>query len=547
MLRLGGVGLLLVAVLVASTQDAWAHDPDRVEPRIINGDVATPGSWPSMAGLRIFRGGSNRLCGGTLIAPRVIVTAAHCLQQTGQTLDVAASAAFIGGGRVSGSGGDTWSSVSVNAGYDPVTYDNDIALIALTSAADAPTMPLIAPREEGLLVEGLAMEVAGYGVTESGSTSQSQLREARLPYLAPATCAAFWDDPPGTYTERMVCAGYRGSREVNVCNGDSGGPLAVGIDDTRTLVGLTSFGWPGCWPVYPAVFARVASFRSWILDPANGEAHVLARAWVTDPSVQPTLSVTSAGPEVTMSWSVPPRNWTVTGFTTTLAGLPDTASERTGTRTVSIPAGGTVTAAVRASVTEGTDPEAVFSGTPTPTRTPVVTASILGAATAGHRLTADATSDDPWAQPVAFQWLRDGEPIEGAVQSSYRVARADAGRRISVVATSRNAVGSTSATSAASPRVTTHPRVRGSRSAHVRGRARVGAVLRVVPPGATGFPRPRTRFQWLRDGTPIPGARQARYRVRAADRGARLRSRVTYVNAVGRVVVTSRSVSVRGR
>lgn len=64
-------------------------------------------------------------------------------------------------------------------------------------------------------------------------------------------------------TERMICAGYDMGGQ-NVCNGDSGGPLTVKLDEKVLLVGIVSWGRACAAPGYPAVYSRVSAARSWI-------------------------------------------------------------------------------------------------------------------------------------------------------------------------------------------------------------------------------------------------------------------------------------------
>lgn len=59
----------------------------------------------------------------------------------------------------------------------------------------------------------------------------------------------------------------------------------------------------------------------------------------------------------------------------------------------------------------------------------------------------------------------------------------------------------------------------------VEGRARQGEVLRARP-GSWTPRRDETRFRWLRDGEPVRGARERRYRLGPADVGRRIRVEV---------------------
>lgn len=82
---------------------------------------------------------------------------------------------------------------------------------------------------------------------------------------APGGSCASWPDTafdPAT----MVCAGSTSEPAIDTCKGDSGGPLAINVNGTWVLAGVTSFGpEPGCGTVaLPSVFTRVTAFLGWL-------------------------------------------------------------------------------------------------------------------------------------------------------------------------------------------------------------------------------------------------------------------------------------------
>ncbi len=140
--------LLIGIVAAVATIGLWppgASAGVEVRPAIIGGEAATAGAWPAMAGLRIglTNGGASFVgrCGGTLIAPTVVLTAAHCVVPAAPlVLDVPTSTATIGGGAY-GSNPVAWSSVSIHPDYANLDYD--IALIGLSTPSAATPMPLL--------------------------------------------------------------------------------------------------------------------------------------------------------------------------------------------------------------------------------------------------------------------------------------------------------------------------------------------------------------------------------------------------------------------
>ncbi len=151
---------------------------------------------------------------------------------------------------------------------------------------------------------------------------------------------------------------------------------------------------------------------------------------------------------------------------------------------------------------------------------------IFGKAEFGKRLlvSADQWSSAPTA--ATYQWLRSGEPINGATLSAYRPALKDLGRRLSVrvmvVDAEGNAGEAISRPTSPIQRAMLANRVRPK----VVGVQRFTRAVRATP-GAWS-PRPaRTAYQWLRDGKPIKGATKKRYTFGPSDVNKRIRVRVT--------------------
>ncbi|GGR43067.1 Zn-dependent metalloprotease [Nocardioides luteus] len=153
---------------------------------------------------------------------------------------------------------------------------------------------------------------------------------------------------------------------------------------------------------------------------------------------------------------------------------------------------------------------------------------ITGTKRVGHTLTASKGSWSPAATSVRYQWLRNGTAITGATGSTYKLTGADHARRIQVRVTA-----TVSSWPAATPGVRTSAATGAvsagtltSAAPKITGTRKVGRLLTATrgtwKPSGIAF-----SYQWLRNGKVIKGATGKTYRLVKADRGDRIRVRVT--------------------
>lgn len=157
------------------------------------------------------------------------------------------------------------------------------------------------------------------------------------------------------------------------------------------------------------------------------------------------------------------------------------------------------------------------------------TPTISGTAAVGSRLTAATGEWSPVPDSFAYQWLADGEPIEGAIDATIDLDEAQAGAAISVEVTGRRtAYADASATSSATAPVTAGALTPGTPT--ITGTPKVGSTLTAVTGDWSPQPDAFT-YQWLADGTAIEGATGATLVLQKAQLGSHVSVRVTGTRA----------------
>jgi len=191
------------------------------------------------------------ICGGALVAPDKVVTAAHCVTLKGvvgknlrapEQLRVVAGRTDL---RLQSEGVEAAvASVWRHPEYREVVQGDDVAVLTLGRALPYRTIPLGEAGDEGV--------VLGYGRTAENAPPAMTLRKVTVPILSDQECE---QKEPAFRPGPMLCAG-RGGRDA--CTGDSGGPLVV----RGRLAGVVSFGRGCARPDEPGVYTRLAHYRS---------------------------------------------------------------------------------------------------------------------------------------------------------------------------------------------------------------------------------------------------------------------------------------------
>ncbi|KAF6215302.1 hypothetical protein GE061_010054 [Apolygus lucorum] len=234
--------------------------------RIVGGRFYKTNEYPFIVGIaRVAARGYSPFCGGSIITPNHVITAAHC---TDDIIKSRAMTAVLLGthDRSKASPGAVIINVAgiqQHAGYIPRIFMNDISILTLASSINFNKIigPVCLP-QPGLDVSRQTVRVLGWGAERNQGSMTMMPKKLDTTAVTIEQCAASWGSSISTNNPTQICT--ISTRET-ACQGDSGGPV-VWLDpqtNRYTLVGLVSYGM-SCSDQKPTVNTRVAAFIPWI-------------------------------------------------------------------------------------------------------------------------------------------------------------------------------------------------------------------------------------------------------------------------------------------
>jgi secreted trypsin-like serine protease len=275
MMAMTGPAALAATKRLPSRVGPASLDQSRLAPRVVGGKPVPNGRYRFQAALLAQSFGTNdferQFCGGSLISPFDVLTAAHCVEFFGdgpEQLPLSDLRVVVGRTVLTSTQGQKRraAATSIHPNYNPVTASNDVAVVHLASPINSITpVMLVTPGVDALERPGTLATVTGWGNTIAqpagpgggGVNFPNRMREAKVPIVSRAECRTAYAGAGETIDTTMLCAGRT---NLDTCQGDSGGPLFFKAAGPGYIqAGITSWG-IGCGATgVPGVYTRLSN------------------------------------------------------------------------------------------------------------------------------------------------------------------------------------------------------------------------------------------------------------------------------------------------
>lgn len=233
-----------------------AHRPHQRK-AIVGGKTTAEGRYPYVVTLKKRR--KKHQCGGTLIAPNMVLTAAHCF---------GIRTVVIGDHNITDTSG-VEEAFKVrkrirHPQYNRTTKEFDAMILVLNGRSSHPTVKLNSDSDYPAVSESTT--AIGWGATaKNGTQKAEELQEVSLTLMSNTKCDEKYHL---NITDAIMCTTDKdGAFDSDACKGDSGGPLIIKRENAAEdiQVGIVSFGGKTCATSYmPGGFTRISAIHDWI-------------------------------------------------------------------------------------------------------------------------------------------------------------------------------------------------------------------------------------------------------------------------------------------
>jgi len=241
---------------------------NEVNMSIVNGEDADECEWKWQVGFYSMSG-SGPFCGGTLITPEWVLSAAHCMGNSNFQIKA-------GDWKTNRNSGNeqirTSAEVYPSPYYNSNTMTHDYALIKVDQPFVLNACVGTACLPTGDIVDGSECFITGWGTLRSGGSQPTTLQEAAVNIISNSDCTGNYGYSASEIDSTMICAQGRTSSGAitDACQGDSGGPLVCNEGGNWIIHGATSWGYGCAGANHPGVWARVWEVMDWIEDTLAG-------------------------------------------------------------------------------------------------------------------------------------------------------------------------------------------------------------------------------------------------------------------------------------
>ncbi|XP_064102456.1 plasma kallikrein-like isoform X2 [Macrobrachium nipponense] len=244
----------------------------KVSAKVVGGENAEYGDHPWQVEFEIYMQSLKAFthhCGGAVISPMHVLTAAHCLSGFNKgDLRVKAGDYNL---RMKDDAEQMFAVESWRVHPNFKTsgiYSDDIAVVKISPQRGNGfqmsrfVSPVCLPSVSVSYTDGYKCQVTGWGLTDPANNDSKAniLQRAEIPLLPDQPCKERYDD----FSPGMMCAGYDAGK-IDACNGDSGGPLVCEKQGKHTVVGVVSWGISCATKGFPGIYSSTQYYLDWIL------------------------------------------------------------------------------------------------------------------------------------------------------------------------------------------------------------------------------------------------------------------------------------------